>query len=90
MMFSRKRSRALRNRSAAVTDLPKSDHFRDPTRALAVPEELIAARAYEKWQLRGCPMGQDGVQDWLAAKAELEEERLNWAAPEPADRGRGV
>ena len=56
-----------------------------------LPEELIAARAYEKWQLRGCPMGQEGSdQDWYAAREELEAERLNWAAPQASDARRGV
>jgi hypothetical protein len=56
-----------------------------------LPEELIAARAYEKWQLRGCPMGQEGSdQDWHAARAELEAERLNWAAPQADDAQRGT
>lgn len=50
-----------------------------------LPEELIAARAYEKWRLRGCPMGQDGEQDWYAARSELEAERLGWAAPQAGD-----
>jgi hypothetical protein len=88
MVFSRKRSQAMRQR--ASTPPPPPDQYSDPVRVSVVPEELIAARAYEKWQLRGCPMGQDGLQDWLAAKAELEEERLSWAAPEPSDRLRGV
>jgi hypothetical protein len=35
-------------------------------------------------------MGQDSALDWHAARAELEEERLNWAAPEPSDRERGT
>jgi Protein of unknown function (DUF2934) len=55
-----------------------------------IPEELIAARAYEKWKQRGSPMGHDSALDWHAARAELEEERLNWAAPEPSDRERGT
>jgi hypothetical protein len=56
-----------------------------------LPEELIAARAYEKWQLRGCPMGQEGSdQDWHAARAELEAERLSWAAPQAGDAERGA
>lgn len=56
-----------------------------------LPEELIAARAYEKWRLRGCPMGQEGSeQDWYAARAELEAERLGWAAPQADDAQRGV
>lgn len=55
-----------------------------------LPEQLIAARAYEKWQRRGSPMGQDAAQDWFAARAELEQERLGWATPAPDDRDRGV
>jgi hypothetical protein len=55
-----------------------------------LPEELIAARAYEKWRQRGSPMGQDSARDWFAARTELEEERLSWAAPEPGDRDRGI
>ena len=55
-----------------------------------LPEELIARRAYEKWQRRGCPMGQDAAQDWYAARAELEQERLGWAAPAQDDRDRSL
>jgi len=56
-----------------------------------LPYELIAARAYEKWQLRGCPMGQESSdQDWYAARAELEAERLSWAAPQASDAQRGA
>ena len=97
MIFARKRSRATRNRAPVASNGSQPDSARDSrpvprdSRPVSVvPEELIAARAYEKWQMRGCPMGQDGLQDWLAAKAELEEERLSWAAPEPDDRARGV
>jgi hypothetical protein len=53
-----------------------------------IPDELIAARAYEFWQRRGCPMGHDSAEDWHAARAELTQERLGWAAPEPGDRDR--
>jgi len=41
-----------------------------------IPEERIAALAYEKWKQRGCPIGDDG-QDWFAARAELEHEVLS-------------
>jgi hypothetical protein len=34
-------------------------------------ENAIAARAYEFWQQRGCPVGSD-QEDWFRAKAELE------------------
>jgi hypothetical protein len=33
-------------------------------------------------------MGQDSKQDWYAAKAELEQERLGWTAPQPEDRNK--
>ena len=33
-------------------------------------ESLIAARAYEIWQDRGCPSGDD-LAHWLQAEAEL-------------------
>lgn len=35
-----------------------------------VTHEEIARRAYELWQLRGCPAG-DGMEDWRAAEDEL-------------------
>jgi hypothetical protein len=53
-----------------------------------IPDELIAARAYELWQRRGCPMGHDSSEDWHAAREELAQERLGWAAPAPGDRDR--
>ena len=36
-------------------------------------EDLIAARAYEKWKERGCPLG-DSKRDWFAASAEVQAE----------------
>jgi hypothetical protein len=53
-----------------------------------IPDELVAARAYEIWQRRGCPMGQDSSHDWHAAREELEQERLGWAAPRQDDKER--
>lgn len=81
-----------RNHSQA----PDVSHKRDTTEKaplrspIDLPETLIAARAYEKWVRRGRPMGQDAAQDWFAARADLEQERLGWAAPQPSDRERGV
>ena len=46
-----------------------------------VPEDAVADRAYRLWQQRGCPVG-DAEQDWFAARAELETERLTAVAPE--------
>ncbi|HEX4355171.1 MAG TPA: DUF2934 domain-containing protein [Polyangiales bacterium] len=51
-----------------------------------VPDELVAARAYEMWQRRGSPADHDSTRDWFAAKSELEQERLGWAAPTEQDR----
>lgn len=62
-----------------------------PQTAADIPEELISSRAYEIWQQRGCPMGQDSAdEDWFAARGQLEQERLNWAAPSQSDKYRGV
>ena len=36
-------------------------------------QDQIAARAYEKWKLRGCPQG-DGQRDWFDASAEVQAE----------------
>lgn len=49
--------------------------------AAEITDELIACRAYEKWQQRGCPLWDDG-QDWLAARAELEQERGALSGPQ--------
>jgi hypothetical protein len=39
-----------------------------------MPEEtVIAARAYELWQERGCPIGSD-QEDWFQAEQELTAE----------------
>jgi hypothetical protein len=86
MRFARRRSRSQNPSAPMTTDVIS------PPKPLSsdLPEQLIAQRAYEKWQRRGCPMGQDGAQDWYAARAELEQERLGWAAPAPDDRQRGV
>ena len=43
--------------------------------ASTIAQELIAQLAYEKWQQRGCPIG-DELQDWFAAQTELEVEAL--------------
>jgi len=40
---------------------------------MELTNELIAERAYARWQQRGCPHGSD-TEDWLAARAELERE----------------
>jgi hypothetical protein len=81
---------ALSRRGPATTGSPASQDSskaNEPTFS-DIPDELIAARAYELWQRRGCPMGHDSSEDWHSARAELEEERLGWAAPEPGDRDR--
>ena len=39
-------------------------------------QQQIAARAYEKWRLRGCPQGDNSgsKRDWCDASAEVEAE----------------
>ena len=34
----------------------------------------IAERAYQRWQERGCPIGDD-MRDWFEAREELSQER---------------
>ncbi|MEY4582569.1 MAG: hypothetical protein RL701_7272 [Pseudomonadota bacterium] len=64
-------------RRADVVFNPAGREVEPPTpQSRDLPEELIAARAYEIWQSRGCPMGQDSVSDWLAARTQLERERV--------------
>jgi hypothetical protein len=83
MRFSKKQTASKR----AMPDLVPATAGSEPP-AGDMPDELIAVRAYEKWQQRGCPMWQDSAQDWFAARHELEQERLNWAAPRADDRSR--
>ena len=49
-----------------------------------IDEEAIRAKAYELWQLRGCPEGDPG-DDWVRAERLLLEE-----AAEREQRGGGV
>ena len=39
----------------------------------SISEQQIAVRAFERWMGRGAPAS-DGVEDWLAARCELEAE----------------
>ena len=50
-------------------------------RVEVITDEQVAVRAYERWMGRGCPVS-DGVEDWIAARAELESQR---GAPRPRD-----
>lgn len=38
-----------------------------------ITDETIAARAYQKWHQRGCPLW-DQEHDWFTARIELEQE----------------
>jgi hypothetical protein len=87
MWFFNKRS--SKKPSAAPARAPSSESRPTqsaPATPVDLPDELVAARAYEIWQRRGSPTGQDTSVDWLAAKSELEQERLGWAAPTSQDR----
>jgi len=43
-----------------------------PSRMESVDETAIAARAYELWHARGCPIGSPET-DWLQAEEELKK-----------------
>lgn len=106
MSLSRKRAqakpKAVQPSSSAVSQVvpaqlspvPRDNgtpHIAAPPQTPAdIPEELIAARAYEIWMQRGCPMGQDGAEDWYSAREQLEQERQSWVAPTSSDRTRGI
>jgi DUF2934 family protein len=47
---------------------------------IAIPQEKIAMRAYEKWVKRGRPMGTE-MQDWLEAEMELKSEMSRTKPP---------
>ena len=44
-----------------------------PNESPEISNDLIAVRAYERWQQRGCPLWDD-EQDWFAARRELEQQ----------------
>jgi hypothetical protein len=46
-----------------------------PLRSTSPSHEMIARRAYRKWQARGCPSGTH-LQDWLEAETELKAEMI--------------
>jgi len=54
--------------------------MKQSTIEIKVSEERIAARAFERWMGRGCPIS-DGRDDWFAARAELEAEMARAIAP---------
>lgn len=60
-----------------TSDIPihtlKANPMQNTSSKKEIQDNLIAARAYEKWQERGCPMWEDAL-DWSAARAELDQE----------------
>jgi hypothetical protein len=66
-----------------AAEAPTSPSTQSPTRASrqaprSISDEMIAVRAYEIWERRGRPHG-DNERDWFAAREELEQERDNGA-----------
>ncbi len=59
---------------------PPSTVKHPPAPSVAVPQDKIAKRAYEKWQKRGCHHGGD-LRDWLEAEAELKAEASKTKTP---------
>jgi len=52
----------------------KSDPVVQPNPVGTSDQSEIAARAYECWQGRGCPVGSD-QEDWFRAEEELKERK---------------
>jgi hypothetical protein len=50
-----------------------SDPDFQPGRSEPIEERAVAARAYECWQERGCPIGSD-QEDWFRAEKELKKQ----------------
>ena len=67
--------------SASAPQTGKGPQTAATTQA-CVPLEKVAARAYQKWLLKGCKHGND-KQDWLEAEAELKAELTRTATPAP-------
>ena len=49
--------------------------------------DLIARRAYERWQARGCPQGDD-LRDWLDAEMEITAAPPSKAQARPGETSR--
>jgi hypothetical protein len=52
-------------------------------------EEQIAARAYQLWVRRGCPIG-SAEEDWFTARQELESSRNEAMAATPVPGPEGA
>jgi hypothetical protein len=61
--------------SRTVTKQPEVQH----DMAQTSDEDAIAARAYECWQERGCPIGSD-QEDWFKAENEVKGQKAPAAA----------
>jgi hypothetical protein len=57
-----------------------SDPDSEPQQVDELDQTTIAARAYECWQKRGCPIGSD-QEDWFQAEAELRAAGAQRAKP---------
>lgn len=63
--------------SRAVKVVPSKAVMSDPDvhpNPTEVDDSEIAARAYQCWQERGCPLGSD-QEDWFRAEAELRKRK---------------
>ncbi len=65
-------------------EIEQTTTSREIEQASWLQAELVAQRAYEKWQRRGCPVGDD-QHDWYAAQAEIELEAEARLGMEPTD-----
>jgi len=59
-----------RRTESAASGADKRATTAPPTGARALPREKIAERAYQIWQVSGCPAGRD-QEHWFQAEREL-------------------
>ena len=59
-----------RNKSPAPAQNSKPAPPSPTNGTAALNDQQIAERAYQKWQDRGCPIGDD-LRDWFEAQGEL-------------------
>ena len=67
-----------RSKSRAANPSVAADKI-SPAGAAGLPShDAIASLAHQKWQGRGCPLGDD-MKDWFEAEAELKQAKVGRA-----------
>jgi hypothetical protein len=64
-----------RSKSRAASHTAAAEKIGSTVVAGPQSHEAIASLAYQKWQSRGCPLGDD-MKDWFEAEAELRQNKV--------------